>query len=264
MMRTDVYGLPPGVTQAVETYEAAFTWGPRGLGRIAGGVIDSGATDPTNGTTTFELRPGLLMGQKTSNGAWTNYSPTATDGSEVAAGVMLCGMRMTDILTQQGVARFYGVLIGGPVQAAKIIGLDQMARQQMSGTFWFDDNLGYPGNHWYPWKRLQTKATNYSVTANDNNSLFDNTGATGTVTFTLPPIANGYYFGFRGVANQNFAVTSFEGGNIIALNNATANTLTFSTGGQKIGALAIVYSDQSGTHWIVENSSAGAATITVS
>lgn len=263
MFRTDTWALTPGITAAVETYEAAFRWGPAGLGLITGGVIDAGATDPTNGATTFELRPGLLLGQKT-NGNWTNYSPTATDGSQVAAGVNITAIRMTDILTQQGVARFYGILVGGPVQAAKLLGLDLMARAQMSDHFWFDDAANLPGNHWFPWRNFQTKTANYALTAADNFTLFDNTGAGGAVTFTLPPIANGYFFGFRGVVAQNLAVTSNEGGNIIALNNASANTLTFSTGGQQIGALAKVYSNPAGTKWIVENDSAGAATITVS
>lgn len=257
-----MWGLPPGITAAVETYEAAFRWGPAGLGIITGGYIDAGATDPNN-TPTFELRPGLVMGQKTATGTWTNYSPTATDGSEVATGVNITGIRMQDILTGAGVARFYGILVGGPVQTQKLLGLDLMARQQMD-KFMFDDPVTYPGLHWFPWKRFQTKTANYSLVASDNFSLFDNTGAAGAVTFTLPAIANGYQFGFRGVVAQNLAVTSFEGGNIIALNNAAANTLTFSTGGQQIGAFVTVFSNPGATKWIVMNDSAGSATITVS
>lgn len=251
----------PGVGVAVETFEGAVRWGPDVLGRITNGYIDSTATDPNNGTTTFNLRVGLVMGQLAATGAWKNYSPTATDGSEVAAGVMLTSVRMTDVLTQVAQPRFYAILVGGPVQASKLLGLDLMARNQMSGTFWFDDVLGYPGTHWYPWKRFQAKTANYAIVANDNNSLFTNAGATGTVTFTLPPLANGYFFGFYGVANQTFAVTSFEGGNIVAANNATANTLTFSTGGQKVGAGLELYSNPAGTAWYVNQSGAYTATV---
>jgi Bacteriophage lambda head decoration protein D len=257
------WAFPPGLTAAVETYEAAFRWGPAGLGLITGGTIDSACVDVGN-SPTYELRPGLLLGQKTATGTWTNYSPTATDGSEVAAGVCITSIRMQDILTGAGASRFYGILVGGPVQAAKVLGLDLMARAQMADRFWFDDALNYPGCHWFPWKRFQTKTAAYQVTANDNFTLFDNTGATGSVTFTLPAIANGYYFGFRGAAAQTFAVTSSEGGNVIALNNLTASTLTYSTGSQQIGAMLAVFSNPAGTKWLAQNVGAGVAAVTVS
>jgi hypothetical protein len=264
MFRTDVWSLPPGLTTAVETYEAAFRWGPAGLGLITPGYIASTATDPGNTGTTFELRPGLVLGQIAASAQWTNYSPTNTDGSEVPAGVLITAIRITDILTQQGQARFYGILVGGPVQAAKLIGLDNYARAMMAARFAFDDQNNFGGNVTFPFKRFQTKTVNYQVTVADNNTLFDNTGAAGSVTFTLPPIANGLHYGFRGMVAQNLVITSSEGGNIVALNNASANTLTLSTAGQQIGALIEVFSNPAGTKWIVENNSAGPVAITVS
>ncbi len=132
--------------------------------------------------------------------------------------------------------------------------------------FIFDDSAGLgsiPGGHWYPWKRFQTKTANYTLVATDNYSRFDNVGATGAVTFTLPAIANGYYFGFSGVVNQNIIVASFETGNIVALNTATANSVAFQTSGQIIGANFIVYSNAAGTKWFVQNESAGVCTVTV-
>jgi hypothetical protein len=170
---------------------------------------------------------------------------------------------MQGILTGVNAQRFYGVLVGGPVQATNLIGLDLMARACMSDHFWFDDALNFPGNHWFPWKRFQTKTANYPVVAADNFSIFDNTGALGAVTFTLPPIANGYYFGFRGAANQNLIVASTEGANVIALNNLVANSVAFQTGGQIIGGVFHVYSNALGTKWIVEAPSAGVTAVTV-
>jgi hypothetical protein len=263
MLYTDVWGLQPGIQSPVETYENAFRWGPAGLGLITGGTIYANAIDPGN-TPTYELRPGLLLGQRTSDGTWSNYAAGNTDGSEVANGVLLTGIRMTNILTGVAQARFYGVLVGGPVQAAKVLGLDLMARADMSDHFWFDDALNFPGNHWFPWRRFQTKTTNYAMVATDNFTHFDNTGAAGSVTLTLPAIANGYYFGFHAIANFTFAVTSFEGANIVAFNNASANTITFSTAGNIIGGGGVFYSNPAGTKWIFENRSAGANTVTVS
>ena len=259
-----MWGLQPGVQPPAETYENAFRWGPAGLGLITGGTISSLASDPGN-SPTYELRVGLLMGQRTADGTWVNYAATNTDGSEVASGVLLTAIRMQNILTGANQARFYGVLVGGPIKAAAVIGLDLQARQQMSDHFNFDDVLNLPGMHWFPWRRFQSKTANYSMSIpNDNYCQFDNAGATGAVTLTLPPVQNGLAVGVRVVANQNLAVTSNEGGNVIAFNNAAANTLTFSTGGQLIGGGLTLYSNAAGTAWFAQNDSAGANTITVS
>jgi hypothetical protein len=252
------------VQPPAETYESAFRWGPAGLGLIIGGTLSSLASDPGN-SPTFELRVGLLLGQRTADGTYTNYVASNTDGSEVAAGVLLTAIRMQNILTGTNQARFYGLLVSGPVKAASIIGLDYQARQQMADRFTFDDVYNIPGLHYFPFRRFETITTNYSaVIPQDNAAQFDNTGATGPVTLTLPPIQNGIFMGIRAIAAQNFALTSNEGGNIIAFNNASANTLTFQTGGSIIGGAVNVFSNPGATKWISVNDSAGANTITVS
>jgi hypothetical protein len=262
-MYSDQWASIPGMGAAVETYEAAFRWGPAGLGLITPGWIDSAAVDSGN-TPTYVLRPGLVLGIKTSTGTWINYSPTATDGSQVARGVLITAIVAQNFFTGAAQQTFYGILVGGPVQAAKLIGLDGMARADMTPFFQFDDFATTPAGTYYPWRTTAAKTANYQILASDNFTLFDNTGAAGAVTFTLPPIKNGYYFGFSGRVAQNLAVTSTEGGNIVALNNAAANTLTFQTGGQQIGAILKIYSNRAGRLWIAENASAGAAAITVS
>jgi hypothetical protein len=260
MFRTDVWALPPGITAAVETYEAAFRWGPAGLGLITSGYIDAAATDPGNGATTFELRPGLLMGQKTATGTWSNYNPANSDGSEVAAGVNITSIRMTDILTQQGQARFYGILVGGPVQAAKLIGpsgaIDLYARQCMSDHFWFDDAGNFPGNHWFPFRRFQNKTANYQVTAGDNFSVFTNTGASGEVDLTLPPIAAGYYFALKDNVAQIFKFISSEGGNIVG-DTASRSQISVTA----IGGGIEIFSNAAGTLWYASNISSGAQVV---
>src|SRR5262249_35428768 len=96
-----------------------------------------------------------------------------------------------------------------------------------------------------------------------NLSHFDTTGATGEVDFTLPAIANGYFFGFTNMVAQILKVISSEGTNIVALNNASATSVAFATGGQQIGAGFHVYSNPAATKWFVETASAGTATVTV-
>lgn len=260
MLMTDTYGIVPGLTTSRETYEAEFRWGSQFQGVFANALIDGSALD-TGNSPTYELRPGLLLGQVISTGKYKQYSPTATDGSEVAAAVLIEALRMQDF-SGNSVDRFYAVLVGGPVQAAKILNLDLQARAQMS-KFIFDDIFNINGNHWFPWKRFQTKTSNYTVVANDNFSMFDNVGATGAVTFTLPALANGYCFGFRAQADQNILVASNEGDNMVAFNDASADSVAFSTSGEKIGGVFRVYSNPGATKWIVENLSAGANTVTV-
>jgi hypothetical protein len=260
MLMTDSYGIVPGLTTSRETYEAEFRWGSQFQGVFANGLIDGSAVDSGN-SPTYELRPGLLLGQVLSTAKYKQYSPTATDGSEVAAAVLVEALRMQDF-SGNAVDRFYAVLVGGPVQASKLIGLDNMARQQMD-KFIFDDIGNICGHHWFPWKRFQTKTANYTVVAADNYTLFDNVGAGAAITFTLPALAAGYYFGFRVEAGQNVTVASNEGDNLIAFNDASADSVAFSTGAQLIGGMVVVYTNPGATKWIVENRSAGTNTITV-
>lgn len=253
MLMTDSYGIVPGLTTSRETYENEFRWGSQYQGVFANGLIDGSTTDSGN-TPTFELRAGLLLGQVTATGKYKNYSPTATDGTENASAILIEALRMTDF-SGTAVDRFYAVLVGGPVQASKVYNLDLHARQQMD-KFMFDDIGNMQGNHWFPWKKFATKTAAYSIVAADNMTMFDNTGAAGTVVLTLPAIANGYFFGLRAAAAQVIRFTSNEGGNIIG----TGLTDT-SVSVTAIGGVIWVYTNPAGTKWIVEQH--GTQTITV-
>ncbi len=246
MLRFDAYADIPGLQAVAETYESEFRWGATGLGILAIGYINPNTVDSGN-TPTYELRPGLLLGRQFATNQFTNYTPGATDGSEVATAILITALRMQDF---QGVnqPKFYGVLVGGPVQASKILGLDGQARGQMSAHFQFDDD--YPGAFYVPWKRQITKTAAYTILPSDNGTIFDNTGAGGSVAITLPPIANGYVFGFRVIAAQTIVITSAEGGNIVLDNNASGNTATIAG---RIGSGAVVYSNPGGTKWLVAN-----------
>jgi hypothetical protein len=245
MLMTDSYGIFPGITTSRETYEAEFRWGSQFLGVFTNALISGSAIDSGN-TPTFELRPGLLLGQQITTGKYLQYSPTATDGTEAASAILIEGLRMLDF-SNNAVDRFYAVLVGGPVQAAKIIGLDYNARQQMD-KFIFDDIFNMQGGHWYPWKRFQNKTASYTAVVTDNYSLFDNTGAIGSITITLPPIQNGLYFGFRAGANQVIQATSNEGGNLIGSTLTQTNASVTA-----IGGVFVAYTNSAGTKWIIED-----------
>ena len=255
MLYTDSYGIVPGMTTSRESYEQEFRWGSQFQGVFANALISGSAVDAGN-SPTFELRPGLLMGQSFATGKYSQYNPVATDGTEVASAVLIEGLRMLDF-SNAAVDRFYAVLVGGPVQASKIIGLDLNARQQMD-KFIFDDSSGFgsiPGNHWFPWKRQINKTANYSIVATDNFTMFDNAGAGGEVDLTLPAIANGYVFGLRAQVAQTFKFISNEGSNVVGTSATNSNASVAA-----IGGVIYVYSNPAGTKWIVEQH--GTQTIT--
>lgn len=253
MLLTDTYGIVPGLTTSRETYENEFRWGSQFQGVFANALIDGNSVDVGN-TPTFELRPGLVLGQVTATGKYKQYSPTASDGTEVASAVLIEGLRMLDF-SNTATDRFYAVLVGGPVQAAKLLNLDLQARQQMD-KFNFDDIGNLIGNHWFPWKRFLTKTANYTIVASDNFTMFDNTGAGAQVVLTLPAIANGYMFGLYAYAAQVLRFTSAEGGNVVGGGSLTNTSASVTA----IGGAIYIYSNPAGTKWIVEQH--GTQTIT--
>lgn len=254
------FGNVPGSGSAVETYEAAPTWARHNFLLWAPGMISSAMVDPTN-TPTTTCRPGLLLGKITASGLWTNYSPTATDGSQVAQGVLGVGLPMLDPFTSSTQAKTWGIIVGGPLQAANLIGLDAQARADMAYRFIFDDNL--LGNGAFPVQKFVTKTADYTVLAADNGTFFDTFGATGAVNFTLPTLANGLSYNFRNRADQNLTVTSAAGNDMEAFNDLLASSVAFSTGGAKVGGEFQVFSNPAATRWIVRTMSAGANTVTV-
>lgn len=259
MFYGDAWGSLPGQQAILETFQSAFCWGPHEMLLVTGnGVIYSGALDPTN-TPTTQLRVGLVLGQITSTQQWTNYSATATDGSQIAAGVLPISL---STLTLAGTTQtlFYGIVVGGPLIAANLIGLDPQARQQMRSHFIFDDD--FPGAYTSVWRSMVSKTTSYSIVAADNGTQFNNTGSVGSITLTLPPIAAGYNFGVLVTAGQNVLVTSTEGTNIVGPNNASASTIAIQTPGDLIGGSLRFYTNPAGTKWYMDRLSGNALTVT--
>jgi hypothetical protein len=254
----DAYGTMAGVGTTYETFEAAFCWGKYTTLYTPPMVINQNCVDAGN-TPTWELRIGLVMGQITATGQWTAYGASNTDGSQVARGVLPVCLRMQDLLGNVRTMN-YGVMVGGGVIGANLIGLDNQARAQMRSHFIFDDD--YAGRITFPWLYTMAKTAAYQVLASDNGALFSNSGATGSVTFTLPPIANGYNYGFFVTANQNVIVSSTEGSNIVVEGNASASNVGIETGGDLYGGSLRFYTNSGATKWHVDKMCGNALTIT--
>lgn len=250
-------GGDPGIHAKVQTAEKQIWWGHENL-RIFDPLprIVSTAVDSTNSPTTT-LRAGLVMARVTASGLWKQYDPAATDGSQQARGVLVSqGLSMLNQTTHVAENKAGVIMIGGPLKAGQLIGLDSAARIHLSARFMFDDdNAGRGWGGAFP-KEVE-KAADYTIVAADNMTEFV---ATAAVNFTLPAVGRGYRFKIRQEANANLVITSPEGNNIVGNNDAAATTVTLSTSSHKIGGGLIIYTNLAGTKWIVEYAGANPTT----
>ncbi len=94
------------------------------------------------------------------------------------------------------------------------------------------------------------KTAGYGCLDGDSGTIFTNTGAGAGITFTLPVVTlTGWQAWFFATVAQTIVVTSVEGNNLVAFNDAAATSVSFATGGQIIGGGCYVVSD--GARWLV-------------
>lgn len=243
-MPLQTYGALPGMTSASYTVERTVWWGreERNL-LLENAPIDSTAVDAGNSPTT-ELRAGLALGKKTSDGLLYQWDATATDGTEVLAGILLRDISMlnADSVVEDKLAH---VLVAGALKAGDIYikgtlltssNDEFMFRRQACGTgrFILDDDLpcgsAYLG---VPLKQKYITASETLTTA-QNGTKFIVAGS-GAVTLTLPTIKAGLVYELFNTADQNVAFTA---GSAIMIGdgNAAFTSATASTASHKIGA----------------------------
>jgi hypothetical protein len=99
-----------------------------------------------------------------------------------------------------------------------------------------------------PKRRIVAKTAAYTCLPLDSGTIFTNTAAGGSVTFTLPAVATstGFEYWFAFGALQAIVVTA-PAGTLVALNNVAATSLTIGTeeGG------VIIHAVCSGTKWYI-------------
>jgi hypothetical protein len=99
-------------------------------------------------------------------------------------------------------------------------------------------------------KTPRSMATNYTIVAADINDAFDNTGAGGSVTFTLPPVATSAGFGcWIFVVVDQPVVVAAPSGTLVGPNNAGRTTYTTAASGQRIGTSIFAYCN--GAKWFL-------------
>lgn len=240
------YSAMPGPGPVTITNERSAILGPITWYLLKGGVINGSAASDAGNTPTTELRHGLLMGQRSSDGMLANYSGNATDGSGVVAG-FLWEPRTTIDNDGLTVNRPCQIVIAAYARASQLVGLDEQARRQMQGRFTLDDRQSGPIGGY-----LQTvaKTANYTVVnGQDNDTHFTTTGAAGEVDFTLSAPAKGNRFRFSNTVGQTMKVIA-PAGKLVTFNNNAATSITFSTAGNLIGASVEIVADDTGSKWI--------------
>tara|TARA_R110000803_G_scaffold210718_2_gene283387 strand:- start:14800 stop:15612 length:813 start_codon:yes stop_codon:yes gene_type:complete len=231
---------------------ASGGWGTPGLGAVASDtpkeilwsgtgclyksvVIDSATADAGNTPTTL-LRAGLILGKVTSTGQYSDYDADAIDGTQIAEVILAEEINTLDH-DANAVDRVFQVVTGGAAKAGQLLLLDEQARKLLGNRFTFDDDL--PGRSTFlgPAVTDVAKATDYTLVAADSGKRF--VCDTADCNFTLPAIATSAGFTAQLVMMADFelAVTSAEGDNILAINDASADSVTFTTAGQQIGVI---------------------------
>lgn len=110
-------------------------------------------------------------------------------------------------------------------------------------------------------RTVTAKTADYAVVAADSGTVFVTTGAAGAVNFTLPSVATaGLEFTFVNTVDQNMVITATAADTMVLVNDAAADSVTFSTASEKIGASVTCISD--GTNWLVLHHSDEAQTAT--
>ena len=260
-----------GMTAEVTTTEAVT--GIRGwYGSPLTNAVTIGSTATDAGSTpTTTLRPGLVLAKKTSDGQYYPHSPSSTHGTQYALCVLAAGVNMLDntgtAVAQSGCIVFDGGHMdpSGWITSSQSGAFLNLARRQLegSGKFTFNDDPSAAAKGMVQRAAYEvTKTAAYTILAADNGTRFDTTGATASVTLTLPAIASGLEYMVRAGAAQTVIVASAEGSNIVAKNNLTASNLAYSTSNSIIGGTLSIKSNAAGTKWDAINVS-GDCTLSV-
>ena len=235
----------PGIDALRSNVEAQVWWGRFEWQKIIPVMLLGSSLDAGNSPTDI-LRPGLLLGRITSTKKWTQWSPTAVDGSEHIAGVMLYDQKMTNNSTATD--RWFGfAAIGGTLKAASLIvpgnasagisgdNYEYLVRAYLTqnGKFQLDDV--YHGNSFGGFQRVVNRTTDLTVTGAMANTLFTNLGATAAVNFTLPAPLPGLRYVFQAAADYAITVTAAAVGQLIVFNDAAANSVALATAGDILG-----------------------------
>lgn len=270
-MQNQLFGTG-GVRSAVFTAPREIFWGGDASRQKAlrlSRIISNAARDAGNDITTV-LRPGLLLGMITASSKHAQWDPTATDGTQWLTGVNEHEQRMTEGVAATASDVDAPYVVQAPLKAAQLLVLgtalpssahQYLARRKLAelGFTLDDDPAGYLAG---VTSRTILKTATGDIAATENGATFVVVGA-GAVTLTLPALATGLSYKFVNAAGQNLVIASNgSSDNIVTINDLSADSITFSTANQLIGASCDIYSDYvNGTLKWISTVQVGTATI---
>lgn len=242
-----------GISADRVTAEREIFWGSDAL-RFAAmaqpGIVGSGTVDAGN-TPTTDLRAGLLLGINSTSGEFEDWNPDATDGTQWLAGVLCDNVRMLDLDGTAADRQPRVCVAGGRLKTRRLLiegtaflsSTDRyLARRALAKAgFLLDDD---PFNYLSGLNQRVVRATGagaYVVTAAQNGSLiiFSNAAA---VAVTLPTLIPGLAFDILREGDEEIVVASAAGDDIIVGNDLSADSITFTTAANHIGAMVHVES----------------------
>lgn len=233
----------PGTGAIQQSSEFELTWGgDRAKGMVLEqGANYSGAIRDAGNTPTTVIRGGLLVGKLTASGKLEEWDADAADGTEHLFGVVPHEIRAQDF-DATNADRYAGVIVRAPLKAKSLLIQgdalvghqdEYLARRALHamGCIIDDDPQGFKAG---AGGRQKAVAADHTVLASENGTTF--VGHTADNEFTLPAIKPGLSFSFAQSADFELKVTSSEGDNIIGGNDASGDSITFTTAGEQIGA----------------------------
>jgi len=236
MLNFEYHSAIPGIREALFNTEDIIWWGRRDNVITLPCLIDGASRYNDGGTDLDTLPAGLLMGKVASTGKLKQWDSTATDGTQYIFGVLMHEQKMQ--AAGANLDRLRGhIMVAGPMKPSGFIvsgtttrgingqNWEQQVRQQFQNRAVFDDEPQM--NVFGGWRDTRDITADATLVEADNNVLFTNNGATGSVTFTLPATGpkEGYRFGFY-VANPNeVIIMAASGAPIIADGDATCEAV---------------------------------------
>ena len=246
----------PGMGVLVETTEYEIIWGSeRGQGQVLeqNGNYSGTMRDAINSPTTV-IRAGRLMGKITSGEELLEWSAIATDGSQNIFGIVPYELRAQDFdATDQD--RVAGIIVRAPLKAAQLLiegtnlvgDTDEfLARRQLHamGCILDDDTNGNLAGAATRYERVT--GTTDTLTASQNGlKLFYSNAA--SVTVTLPALIPGLIYDLVREGDEEFIVASAAGDDVIVGDDLSADSVTFTTANEHMGAWVRVESLYMGT-----------------
>lgn len=224
-------------------------------------VISGAARDAGNSPTTV-LRPGLLLGKVTATGELEEWDADAADGTQYIAAVLWKELRAQDF-DANNTDRVFTVLVGRcPLRAENLLiqgtaltshSDEYLARRQLAAAgFQLDDDpQGYLAGQGYRFENVT--GTSDTLTGDQNGMTLFYSSAS-AVAVTLPTLAAGLEFDIVRTGDEELVVSSAAGDDIIVGNDLSADSVTFTTAGQHLGARLRFKSVYVGStlKWLVE------------